>query len=786
MFRILATFSVALAFGLAFARVADASTTGLVRGSVTLDGKPAAAATLTLTGEGSRFVTKTDSHGHYAFSEVPFGAYTLVARADDAPDRSIAVNVSGGSVLEVNVALSHDLRTIAQAAVVGTAGVTGTPVAINHIEKSQIQTSPDENSLNQLIETLPGIVQFSYNEPVALGFHGITYEIDGAPLPLATSANFAEVVDPKDIDSLEVYTGAFPAEYGGSRMGALVNIITDRPTDIARGNYGQLTAGAGNAGQAISELTDEARTGTTELFLDLNSQRTNWGIDAPTYVPSHDTSSESDEFFRAITRATPRSTLAFDYGNQFSQFQIPINTNPYDPIDPQVSLPGTGDVQREYDRFATFNYTLTSQDGNGVFKIVPWYRMTRIVYAGDLPNDVLATFAGTHLIGLDQDRFASYAGIRINDFRAAGTHAWKAGIDASRESFTANQTFACYNLYCNAARAHVSPYFPVYTNQGQPGAQIGAYAEDTWTPLSYLSIQYGLRYDHSTGYVGGDMVEPRIGINLQGDPKNIFHIYYGRFYAAPQLEDVRQDCALLGAGSGACVARPVYDLKPERDALFEMGLQHTFSPQIKGYVDIDERSVVNVLDTTQLLNTPLFAVFNNAIGRYAGIDFRLEDRMLNQNYAFFTATISTSQAGGISGSTFLFGPAPNPPGVPITSPELLSPEDHDQTVAASGGYTSRFGAERRWYATLQADYGTGYPVAFENATTTLSGRLPTHLTFDGSIGRNLFGNAQSGFGIRLDMQNILNHQYIIKIANGFNTTQIVPGRTFLVRLTEGF
>ena len=484
--------------------------------------------------------------------------------------------------------------------------------------------------------------------------------------------------------------------------------------------------------------------------------------------------------------------MAFDYGNQLSQFDIPINTDPTNPIDPVTSVPGTDDVQREYDRFASLNYTLASRDGNGVFQIIPWTRSTQVVYAGDLADDVLGTQVDPdtglldQLVGLDQNRFATYAGIRISDFRSTGTHAWKVGIDADRESFTSSETFACYNVNCDTTAAPATPYFPIFTSQGQPGSQIGLYAEDTWTPTPILSVQYGLRYDHSTGYVGGDMLEPRIGINLQGDAKDIFHVYYGRFYAAPQLEDVRQACVLLGAGSGSCPAAPVYNLQPERDAYFEMGLQHTFTPQLTGYINFDERNVINVLDTTQLLNTPLFAVFNNALGTYAGVDMRIEDRMLNGNEAFLTATLSRSEAGGISGSTFLFGPAPNPPDVPLTSPELLAPEDHDQTVAATAGYTSRFGPARAWYATLEGDYGTGYPVAFENATQNLSGRLPTHLTFDGSVGRNLYGSANHGLGVRLDVQNLLNHQYVIKIANGFNTTQIAPGTSVLLRLTEAF
>ncbi len=47
---------------------AIAATTGLLRGTVTVDGKPVANATLTLQGEGSKFSTKSDATGAYVFS----------------------------------------------------------------------------------------------------------------------------------------------------------------------------------------------------------------------------------------------------------------------------------------------------------------------------------------------------------------------------------------------------------------------------------------------------------------------------------------------------------------------------------------------------------------------------------------------------------------------------------------------------------------------------------------------------------------------------------------------
>ncbi len=144
-----------------------------------------------------------------------------------------------------------------------------------------------------MIETLPGVVQFSYNEPVINGFHGVTLQIDGAPLPLATTSNFAEIIDPEVINSIEVLTGAIPAEYGGERMGGVVNIISNRPTDIPEGIYGTLTGGVRQSGSRRGDRSTWRRTfGSSEAFLSANTYSTNRGLDAPTFDPINDASSQ--------------------------------------------------------------------------------------------------------------------------------------------------------------------------------------------------------------------------------------------------------------------------------------------------------------------------------------------------------------------------------------------------------------------------------------------------------------------------------------------------------------
>jgi outer membrane receptor protein involved in Fe transport len=799
MFRFL-TASLAVLLICSYALPSEAAVTGLVRGTVTVDGKPAAHATVVLEGEGSRFTTQSAQNGEYVFSQVPFGTYHLTAMLKGVPEVHADITVSGGSVATVDLALSQ-LRQIAQTVVTAHAGASSNPPSVNQIDRAQIQTSPVQNSLDKTLQTLPGVIPFSYNEPIINGFHGVSYNIDGAPLPLATTSNFAEIVDPKIIDSLELYTGAIPAEYGGERMGGVVNIITNRPSDVPPGVYGAISAGAGNQSQALGQFEAESRFGSSEAFLDSNTQSTARGLDAPTFSAIHDDSSQSDQFFRFITQLTPRSTLAFDYSNQLAQFQIPINTDPNNPYDPVATPAGTDDVQREYDRFSNLNYTLQSRDGNGIVTIIPWWRSTRINYDGDLPNDVIGVTpdfgsgAGPapadapgqlHNVGLLSNTFAEYTGLRASDFRATKNHAWKTGIDVTRENLVASQAFACYFADgCGATSgAHDQPYYLFASpQQTQAGSQIGIYGQDSWTLSKYVRLDYGLRYDHSTGYTSGWMFSPRAGLNVWDGGKNTFHAFYGRFYAAPLLEDVRQDCVLLQG----CTGQPVYNLQPERDAYYETGWDYAFNPQFTGSVNLFRKTVVNILDTTQLLNTPLFAVFNNAIGVDNGAELRLADRLSNDDRWWFTLTYSGSYAACVSGSTFLFPPNANEPGVPCSA--QLAPEDHDETVVSSAAYTWRFGNERRWFTTLQGNYGSGFPVAFESANANLSGRLPVHTTFDLGLGRTLTPGRpgeDNGLGVQLLVSDLLNYQYVIKVANGFNTTQIANGRTFLLQLTAPF
>jgi len=745
---------------------AFADTAGLVRGTTVVSGKPAAGVAIVLRGENVSLHAVTDAAGAFAFPRVPFGRYTLVAHRDGSADFSQPVEVASDAIVSLNVDLA--LKEIGRSQSAFVKGAGSTPVSVNALSRAQIGALPDNQSLGRVIQSVPGIVRYSYNEPVAHGYHGLTYELDGVPLPQGTTSNFSEIIDPRSIDSLEVFTGAFPAEFGGSRQGAVVNILSHRPTDLAGAQEGSFTAGLGSYGAAQTSLAESLHLGNTRFFFNANEERSNRGIDSPTFDPIHDRSNQSNQFLRTVTNVGARDTLAFDATNAFASFQIPINTSP-NPNDPVVVPPGTSDVQREYDRFVNLVYTKNDASGTSFTQIAPWYRSSRVVYAGDLPNTLAGTVAnadGTFspLDGLRQDRRSAFLGVRATHFRVLGKHALKTGIDDSVENFVGTERIAFLG-----ADGTVQNFVD---DAAKRGSQFGAYLQDKWTPTSYFAVTAGLRYDHSTGYVSGAQLSPRLEINGQIDRNDVLHAYYGSLYAAPFLEDTRRAAVIAGGATGA----PAYDLQPEHDAYEEIGLAHAFSQRSRATVNFWKRNVRNVLDTTQLAQTPIQAVYNNTIGIAKGVETRFDARYRSGDTLFLSATLSSSKAGGISGSTFLFPPSTTPSDV------TLNPEDHDQTFAAVLGYTKRLGAGRQFFASLEPQYGTGYPVQFQNGP----GRLPPHLTFDASFGREAKRGDRPALGFTANFINFTNTRYLIKVNNGFNTTQWGEGFRADLRLTAPF
>ena len=696
----------------------------------------------------------TDASGRFRFTGVPFDTYTVTVETTEYGNNSQILTIASGSALKFDIRLSA--KTLAKIVTTG-ANVrsSGQPVAVNVLNNRSITVLPNNASLASVVQTVPGIVPFSYNEPVSRGFHGITYAIDGIPMPQTAGSYFSEIIDPRDIGRMEVMTGSFPAEFGGQRQGGVVNILTRTPQDIAGQDSGFVTLYGGSFDTKGVSFNQTAGGGNFRAFFGGNVFSNSNGLNAPTQQPVNDDSNQNDGFARLIFSPTNRDTLAADYGVQYAAFQIPINTNQNDPNDPNWSVPGTDDIQKEIARFSNLSWKHVSSDGQAYFQVSPWWASGTIQYLPDTAADLM----GSSQSSTYQNRYSNFLGIAALWARSTDKQTFETGLQTDVQNAQGQFTVQFIDPATGKLRVFND-------DSAQRGSNVGYYVEDKYNLTNYATINAGVRYDHSTGYTSGDQISPRFEVNLQADPLDVVHLYYGRLYAAPFLEDVRRSAVIVGGGSTTSL--PVYDLKPERDNVYEGGVAHSFSPMASASVNLWARDVIDVLDTTQIGNTPLFTVFNSAYGKAWGMEFRFQGHTYYGNTYYLSYGSSLSLAYGISGGTFNF------PVSALQGANSWALEDHDQTNTINGAYTWNLNGGKS-YATFQTIYGSGFPVQFENGP----GRLPVHWEIGASYGQPA---TRHSLGWEIDGNNLLNNIYLIKLANGFNTTQYATGRSVVLKL----
>jgi hypothetical protein len=125
--------------------------------------------------------------------------------------------------------------------------------AVNQIGSDDIQTrlsSIPGRSLQDLVNSQPG---WLYEGNAVLHPRGSEYQtqfvVDGIPLTDNRSPSFGPAIDADDMQSLSIYTGGIPAEYG-RKMGGIVEVNTLQ--DSQPGFHGQLVLSGGSFDSAAA------------------------------------------------------------------------------------------------------------------------------------------------------------------------------------------------------------------------------------------------------------------------------------------------------------------------------------------------------------------------------------------------------------------------------------------------------------------------------------------------------------------------------------------------------
>src|SRR5579875_1146742 len=211
-----------------------AATLGTLRGIVhDPQHRPIPKAQLVLLRQGEKRSWKAQSNGQGEFEigNIPPGEYTITVAAPGFQKFTETIQVNSG--LSPVVHLQMQLRTLQQQV-----KVSGAPAKLN----TQSATTRSQVSAQEISHT-PGATVV-HDQLHIRGGHQVSWLVDGVPVPNTNIAsNVAPLVDPRNIESLEVERGGYSAEYGDRTYG-LLNVIT--PSGFDRNNQGELTLSYGS------------------------------------------------------------------------------------------------------------------------------------------------------------------------------------------------------------------------------------------------------------------------------------------------------------------------------------------------------------------------------------------------------------------------------------------------------------------------------------------------------------------------------------------------------------
>jgi hypothetical protein len=659
--RIIPTLAVLFA---ALQAPAQSGNAGAVRGTVTDPAGaviPGAAVSLTNPTSGLSRTASTDNIGQFEFSNVPFNPYRIAVSAKGFAQLSQSFEIR--SVVGINLKLVLQIAGGSQTVVVEASGdlIENDPTFHTDVDRDLFIKVPLESassSLSSLVTlTSPGVAADSNGLFHGLGDHASnSFSIDGQSITDQQSKVFSNQIPSNSIQSIEVISGAPPAEFGGKT--SLVIVATTR------------------SGQGITKPTGEVSTsygsfGSTTAGFDLSYGGKKWGnfieadglntgrfLDPPEFTVFHDKGNEQNVFDRVDYVLTPVDSIHFDLNYSRSWFQTPNafdNLNVQNVVSGGVSAsPVFGNVGNadQRSKIGTINIspTYTRVIGNdSVFNLGAFVRRDAYNYypSGNLLADLGASNLQTSSIS--QYRTLTNTAVHADYSYVKGINNIKIGAQYGQTFLRENDSLgvveATYNSPCMDVNGNPLPGYTdptacdgvvalqnpnyltvlapydltrggsLYNYFGHTDVkELAAFIEDQIKAGNWL-FNLGLRGDVYNGLASSKQVEPRVGIAYNIKPSGTdFRVSYARTLETPFNENL----VLSSQGCSNPVLQPLLscasdvsgviskNLEPGFRNEFHAGFQQAIAKKIVISGEYIWKYTHNAFDFSVLGNTPIF------------------------------------------------------------------------------------------------------------------------------------------------------------------------------------
>jgi hypothetical protein len=637
---------------------------------------PGAVVTLINPVSGYNRSSTTDSSGRYLFTNIPLNPYHL------------SVSGSGFSSVAKDVDINSTVPvTFNQSLEVGTSNATITVEASDLLESSSVfHTDVDRGLFDKLpLETpsstlsslvtlaSPGVAADSNGLFHGLGDHASnSFSLDGQPVTDQQSKVFSNQIPSNSIQSIEVISGAPPAEYG-DKTSLIINVTTrsgqgvTKPTGSVTGSYGTF----GTSTTSFDMSYGGAEWGN---FFELDGLNTGRFLDPAEFVVFHAKGNEQNFFDRVDRQFSAKDSVHLNLTYSRSWFQTP---NTYDNLQVEnVTSGGTsadpvftnvGDTD-ERSKISTFNvspiYTRVI-GANAVFNFAPYVRHDQYNYYPS--NNPLADLGpvGTESIG--QQRMLTNAGAHTDYSFNRGINTIKMGAVYShtflREHDNLGIVDSTFNAPCvdgtgagqsgfsdpsQCAAAGLVSNDPELGGTFDPDLlpydltrggglfsyfghadikELALYVQDQIKAGNW-NFNLGIRGDFYNGLTTERQAEPRLGIAYSIKPTGpVLRVSYARTLETPFNENLvisSEGCSnpilnpLLACAGGSSVLTPGFRNE------FHAGLQQAFGRNIVVSGDYIWKYTHSAFDFSVVGNTPITFPINWHNSKIPGFALRAD------------------------------------------------------------------------------------------------------------------------------------------------------------------
>ncbi|NOT16514.1 MAG: TonB-dependent receptor [Sulfuriferula sp.] len=730
------------------------------------------------TADGKTVTTAmTDAQGHFVLAHLSAGIYAVVASkagfVTSTDIVSLAANTQATSTLTLTsqAALEVDVVAHKRNAVRNTVA-RDTGGSNYRISAQDIAALPQGAStpLNQVLLQAPGVAQDSYGQLHIRGDHGnVQYRINNIIIPESISG-FGQSLDTRFAQSVNLLTGALPAEYG-YRTAGVVDIHTKDGLLDNGGRIG-MRVGSDNTRELSGETS--GHKGDFSYYLNASAQASDLGIENPTasHTAIHDTTHQHKEFgyFSYVLSDTARLSLIL--GNADNQFQIPNTPNLTQnytlngvPVYPSQNL---NERQHEVTRYGIVALQGTLGD-KADYQLALFNRYTKVLFDPDAAGDLIYTGVASRVL-----RTGMAYGVQADgSYHLNPQHTLRAGVFVSQEQLDNHNDVQAFP---GAPNAQTSSTPISFTDINSKVAHLaGVYVQDEWKLTDKLTLNYGARFDQVNAYVQGSQLSPRVGAVYQATPSTTVHLGYARYFTPPPNELISGQAIALSQGTTAAPPGTQNDaVQPESSDYYDLGLSHQFTPNFTLGLDTYYKQVTNLLDEGQFGSALLYTPFNYRDGKVYGAELTGNYRQGDFS-AYFNLARAVALGKNIVSSQYNFD---------ATELAYISNNwvhlDHDQAITAS------VGAAYRWQDTrysASALYGSGLRSGFANTDS-----LPAYVQVNVATAHTFHTQLAGKLTARVSLLNLFDKGYEIRDGSGIGVgaPQYGPRRTVYFSVNKYF